>query len=135
MLAPGDVVRAREIGCDGVVLSNHGGRQLDYAISGVCALPASRAKAGDMALMVDGGIRRGTDVVKALALGADFVFVGRPFLYAASLGGAPAVRRAIAILSEEIHRDIGLLGLRDIAEISGDLLAAPPLVSAPGSRR
>ncbi|MFV0335838.1 MAG: alpha-hydroxy acid oxidase [Tropicimonas sp.] len=122
LLSAGDVARARGIGCEGVVLSNHGGRQLDHAISGMRALPAARAEAGDMALMVDGGLRRGTDVIKALALGADFVFVGRPFLFAASLGGEAAVERAIDILREEIHRDLGLLGLRETAEISPEIL-------------
>jgi L-lactate dehydrogenase (cytochrome) len=68
--------------------------------------------------MVDGGIRRGTDVVKALALGADFVFVGRPFLYAAALGGEAGVRHGINILTQEVDRDIALLGCRSPKELN-----------------
>lgn len=122
LLAHKDVARARDLGCDGVILSNHGGRQLDFAISGVRALKASRSEAGDMALMVDGGIRRGTDVLKAIALGADFVFVGRPILFAASAGGSQMVAKAIDILMTEIHTDLGLLGLRSLDEVTEDIL-------------
>ncbi|MBP1852759.1 alpha-hydroxy acid oxidase [Rhizobium halophytocola] len=118
VLARGDVARARTLGCSGVILSNHGGRQLDFAISGVRALSAARSEAGSMALMVDGGIRRGTDVMKALALGADFVFVGRPMLFAAVVKGESGVTKAIDILRAEVRRDLGLLGLRSIEEIS-----------------
>ena len=122
VLAPGDVGRARARGCDGVILSNHGGRQLDHAISPLRLLPEARAEAGAMAVMVDGGIRRGTDVIKARALGADLVFVGRPFLYAATLGGEALVGRAIGILRSEVHRNLGLLGLRGVDEITDAVL-------------
>lgn len=122
LLAAQDVARARERGCDGVILSNHGGRQLDYAIAGVRALADARKVAGDMALMVDGGIRRGTDVIKALALGADFVFVGRPFLFAASIGGRQGVTEAIEILRLEVLRDLGLLGLNSLDEVDESIL-------------
>ncbi|MCA8863651.1 MULTISPECIES: alpha-hydroxy acid oxidase [unclassified Halomonas] len=122
LLAAQDVARARERGCDGVILSNHGGRQLDYAIAGIRALADARKVAGDMALMVDGGIRRGTDVIKALALGADFVFVGRPFLFAASIGGRQGVTEAIEILRLEVHRDLGLLGLNSLDEVDESIL-------------
>ncbi|PJE26867.1 L-lactate dehydrogenase (cytochrome) [Pseudooceanicola antarcticus] len=122
VIAPDDVGRARALGCDGVVLSNHGGRQLDHAISPLRILPEARAQAGDMALLVDGGIRRGTDVIKALALGADMVLVGRPLLYAATLGGQEMATRAIDILKTEIHRNLGLLGLRSLSEVGPDIL-------------
>jgi L-lactate dehydrogenase (cytochrome) len=72
--------------------------------------------------MLDGGVRRGTDVLKALALGAQFVFVGRPFLFAAVAGGEPGVRRALSLLKEEVDRDMALLGVRSIAEITPDLV-------------
>jgi len=117
VIAPADVAQARALGCDAVILSNHGGRQLDHAISPLRLLPEARVQAGDMALLIDGGIRRGTDVIKALALGANMVLVGRPFLYAATLGGQPMVERAADILRTEVHRNLGLLGLRDLSEI------------------
>lgn len=122
LLAAADVAMARETGADGVIVSNHGGRQLDYALAPIEALRDVRAEAKGMTVMVDGGIRRGTDVLKALALGADFVFLGRPFLYAAALGGADGVRHAIRLLSEEIHRDMALMGLRTLAEITPDMV-------------
>jgi len=122
VIVPTDVAQARALGCDAVILSNHGGRQLDHAISPLRVLPDARAQAGDMALLIDGGIRRGTDVIKALALGADMVLVGRPFLYAATLGGRPMVENAAGILKTEVHRNLGLLGLRELSEISRDVL-------------
>jgi len=122
VIAPTDVAKARALGCDAVILSNHGGRQLDHAISSLRLLPEARVQAGDMTLLIDGGIRRGTDVIKALALGADMVLVGRPFLYAATLGGQPMVERAADILKTEVHRNLGLLGLRDLSEIGLGIL-------------
>jgi FMN-dependent dehydrogenase len=97
-------------------VSNHGGRQLDCAAAPLDVLPEILDQAGDMTVMIDGGIRRGTDVLKALALGARFVFVGRPFLFAAVTGGEAGVRRAIALLVEEVDRDMGLLGITSLAE-------------------
>ena len=122
LIAPSDVAKARAFGCDAVILSNHGGRQLDHAISPLRVLPEARVQAGDMALLIDGGIRRGTDVIKALAFGADMVLVGRPFLYAATVGGQPMIEGAVEILKTEVHRNLGLLGLRGLSEISPDLL-------------
>ncbi len=119
-LMPADATRARETGCDGIIVSSHGGRQLDHAIAPIRVLPEMVAAAGPMTVMIDGGIRRGTDVLKALALGAKFVFVGRPFLYAAHVGGAPAVLHAMRLLSSEIHRDMALMGLRSLAELGPD---------------
>jgi L-lactate dehydrogenase (cytochrome) len=75
-----------------------------------------------MTVMLDGGIRRGTDVLKALALGARFVFVGRPLLYAAVAGGEAGVQRALTLLKDEIDRDMALLGIRSIGDISSDLV-------------
>ncbi|CUH82224.1 alpha-hydroxy acid oxidase [Tropicibacter naphthalenivorans] len=122
VINPADVARARGLGCDGVILSNHGGRQLDHAISPLRVLPEARKQAAEMALMIDGGIRRGTDVIKALALGADLVWVGRPFLYAATLGGQGMVERAAEMLRSEVHRNLGLLGLRDLSEVGPAIL-------------
>jgi L-lactate dehydrogenase (cytochrome) len=122
LIAPEDARIARESGVDGVLVSNHGGRQLDYTMSGLRTLPEIAAEAKGMTIMVDGGIRRGTDVIKALALGAHFVFVGRPFLYAAVAAGQPGVERAISLLHDEIGRDLALLGIRSLAEITPDLV-------------
>src|SRR5215207_8593943 len=122
LVSPADARIARESGVDGVMLSNHGGRQLDYTISALRTLPEIAAEAGNMTIMLDGGIRRGTDVIKALALGAHFVWVGRPFLYAAIAGGEGGVSRAITLLRDEIDRDFALMGIRSVSEIKGDLV-------------
>ena len=122
LIAPGDARIAREAGVDGVIVSNHGGRQLDSAVSALRTLPEIAAQAGGMTVMLDGGIRRGTDVLKALSLGAHFVFVGRPFLFAAVIGGEAGVQRALTLLRDEIDRDMALLGIRSLREISPDLV-------------
>src|SRR5262249_11981001 len=98
ILTGADAQLARTHGADGVIVSNHGGRQLDHAIAPLRVLPEIVAASGPMPVMLDGGIRRGTDVIKALALGAKFVFVGRPFNYAASIAGEAGVTHAIRIL-------------------------------------
>jgi L-lactate dehydrogenase (cytochrome) len=117
-----DVRRAEQVGADGVVLSNHGGRQLDGTLPPLLALPdAARAKGG-MALMLDSGVRRGTDVLKALALGADHVFLGRPMAYAAAVGGEAGVAHAIGLLRDEIHRDLALLGVPSLGALRSDRL-------------
>jgi L-lactate dehydrogenase (cytochrome) len=97
---------------------------LDGAVSSLQVLPEVVDRAGGMAVIIDGGIRRGTDVLKALALGAHFVFVGRPFLFAASIGGEKLVRHAAALLSQEIDRDMALLGVCRLGELSPDYLRA-----------
>jgi L-lactate dehydrogenase (cytochrome) len=122
LVSPEDARIARESGVDGVMLSNHGGRQLDYTVSALRTLPEIAAQANGMTVMLDGGIRRGTDVIKALALGAHFVWIGRPFLYAAIAGGEAGVQRAIGLLRDEIDRDLALLGIRSIGEITPDLV-------------
>jgi L-lactate dehydrogenase (cytochrome) len=113
---------ARESGADGIIVSNHGGRQLDGAVAPLRVLPGIAAQAGGMTVMMDSGVRRGTDVLKALALGAHFVFVGRPFLYAAAIAGEPGVLHAIRLLREEIDRDMALLGIATLAEMRRDRL-------------
>ncbi len=122
LVSPEDARIARESGVDGVLISNHGGRQLDYTFAGLRTLPEIASQAKGMTVMVDGGIRRGTDVIKALALGAHFVFVGRPFLYAAVAAGQAGVERAITLLRDEIDRDLALMGIRSLAEITPDLV-------------
>jgi L-lactate dehydrogenase (cytochrome) len=118
VLSPEDTRLAAKIGLDGLFVSNHGGRQLDTAMPPLKALPEIAAEKGNMAILFDGGIRRGTDVVKALALGADFVFAGRPFLYAAALGEEAGVTHAINLLKEEVYRTIALLGCNNLDELA-----------------
>src|SRR5262249_42594350 len=97
-----DVLKAAELGVDAVALSNHGGRQLDWAVAALDVLPEARRAAGDrLELFVDGGVRRGSDVLKAMALGADAVLVGRAALYGVAGAGRPGAARALAILREE----------------------------------
>ncbi len=122
VLSPRDVRIARESGVDGIMVSNHGGRQLDYTVAPLRMLPAVAAEAGNMTIMMDSGIRRGTDVLKALALGAHFVFVGRPFLYAATIGGEAGVHHAATLLREEISRNMAMLGISTLTEMKRDLL-------------
>jgi L-lactate dehydrogenase (cytochrome) len=117
-----DARSAREHDVDGVIVSNHGGRQLDGAVAPLLALPEVLAEAGGMEVMLDGGVRRGSDVLKAVALGARCVFVGRPFLYAAAIAGEPGVRHAMGLLASEIDRNMALLGLRDLGQASPDLV-------------
>ena len=122
VMSPEDARIARESGVDGVIVSNHGGRQLDSTVSPLRVLPAIAAEAGGMAVMLDGGVRRGTDVLKALALGAQFVFLGRPFLCAAAVRGEPGVRHAITLLWEEIQRNMAMLGISDLGQMRPEFL-------------
>lgn len=122
ILSPDDVTRASDHGADGVILSNHGGRQLDQAVSPMQILASALERAHGITVMIDSGFRRGTDVIKALALGAHAVFVGRPFLFAAAYAGKTGVARAIALLTREIDRDMAMLGVRNMNEIGPELL-------------
>jgi isopentenyl diphosphate isomerase/L-lactate dehydrogenase-like FMN-dependent dehydrogenase len=125
ILRADDALLAAESGADGVFISNHGGRQLDGAISPIEALPAIRAAVGKrLTLMVDSGFRRGSDIVKALALGADMAFVGRATLYGITAGGEAGAAHAIDILRTEIHRVLALLGCPTVAELNPDYLEA-----------
>ncbi|WP_158931550.1 alpha-hydroxy acid oxidase [Acidisphaera sp. S103] len=131
ILAPEDAQQAEALGIDGIIVSNHGGRQLDGAMPSLAALPEVRDAAGQMTVAMDSGIRRGTDVLKALALGAQFTFVGRPFLYAAAIGGKAGVRHAISLLSLEIDRNMAMLGCTGLDQVGPSLLVA----SQPGRIR
>ncbi|WP_442755859.1 alpha-hydroxy acid oxidase [Methylocystis sp. JAN1] len=124
ILNANDAERAQRIGADGVVLSNHGGRQLDWTISSLDVLPEARRRVGSQfTLVVDGGMRRGTDVLKALALGANAVFLGRATLYGLAAAGESGVTRAVDIMREEIDRDLGLLGAASVKELDASFLA------------
>ena len=127
VLSARDALRAREAGCDGVVVSNHGGRQLDGAVATIQALPeVAGAVGGSMQVLLDSGIRRGTDIAKALALGADAVMVGRAALYGLAADGERGAATALSILTEELRRTMRLLGCRTIAEITPDRVVPPP---------
>ncbi|WP_199540126.1 alpha-hydroxy acid oxidase [Paraburkholderia kururiensis] len=110
ILHPDDARRAAAAGADGVIVSNHGGRQLDGALPTLDALPAIAQAAGEMRVMLDSGVRRGTDVLKALALGAHFVFVGRPAMYGLAVGGEAGVQHTLQLLRREIDVDLALAG-------------------------
>jgi L-lactate dehydrogenase (cytochrome) len=114
-------------GADGIIVSNHGGRQLDGTVPPLRVLPQIVAACPEVPVMIDSGFRRGTDVLKALALGAKFVFVGRPFNYAAAVAGEAGVRKAITLLREEVSRNMAMLGVNSLAELDASyLLRTPP---------
>lgn len=118
LLDPDDATRAVSIGCEGVVVSNHGGRQLDHAVASLEALPAIVEAVGSRAeVLFDGGIRRGTDVVKALALGARAVLIGRPQIYGLIVGGQRGVGDVLEILRSEIDRALALMGVPDVGAL------------------
>jgi (S)-mandelate dehydrogenase len=120
---PDDAERALTVGCDGVVVSNHGGRQLDGAAPTLQALPGiAAAVGGKITVLLDGGVRRGVDILKARALGAQGVLTGRATLFGAMAGGEPGARRALEILSSELVRAMQLCGVRSPAEIGPHLL-------------
>ncbi len=124
-----DAVRAAEHGAAGIVVSNHGGRQLDTSIATLDALPPiaealARRHSPSPELLLDGGVRRGTDVIKALALGARAVLIGRPVLWGLALGGAEGVARVLAMLRAELDLAMALAGARTVREITADLVVA-----------
>jgi isopentenyl diphosphate isomerase/L-lactate dehydrogenase-like FMN-dependent dehydrogenase len=118
VLHPEDAEQALALGADGIVVSNHGGRALDCSIAPIDALPAIvEAVGGRMTVFLDSGVRRGSDVVKAMARGADAVLAGRALLYGLAAFGEPGVARAIALLQAETIRTMAMLGARNVAEI------------------
>jgi 4-hydroxymandelate oxidase len=123
VLSAEDGKRAVEHGADGVIVSNHGGRNLDLVPATIEALPrVVEAVAGRVPVLLDSGIRRGTDVLMALALGAKAVLLGRPYIYGLALGGAQGVERAVAILRSEFERAMALAGRRTVGEIDATVL-------------
>ncbi len=123
LLCVDDARRSVEVGADGIVLSNHGGRQLDGAVSGVELLPAVAAEVGaQLTVMVDGGFRRGGDVLKAIALGADAVMVGRATLYGLAAGGEAGASHALGVLRAEMDRAMLLLGCASISDLGRHLI-------------
>ncbi|CAG7844693.1 Putative L-lactate dehydrogenase [Pseudoclavibacter triregionum] len=118
VLAPEDAVRLKDAGVDAVWISNHGGRQLDRSVAPIDALPAVRAAVGEeLPLFLDSGVRTGTDVATAIALGADFVFLGRAYLYGLMAGGQAGVERALELIGIETRNAMQLLGVGSVAEL------------------
>ncbi len=123
VLSPQDAVRAFACGCDGVVITNHGGRQLDGCVSPLEMLPAIRRAVGpDPTLLIDSGFRRGGDILKAIALGANAVMIGRPLLYGLAADGATGARQALTLLTQEMDRTLGQLGVTTLAALNEGLL-------------
>jgi isopentenyl diphosphate isomerase/L-lactate dehydrogenase-like FMN-dependent dehydrogenase len=126
VLSPDDACRAVEAGCDAVIVSNHGGRQLDGAPATFRVLPAIvDALGGSAAVVLDSGIRRGSDVVKAMAAGADAVMIGRAYLYGLATGGEAGVRRILEILHAEMVRTLTLLGCPSVSDLDRSWINLP----------
>jgi 4-hydroxymandelate oxidase len=123
ILDPADAEQAVEIGANGLVVSNHGARNLDTLPATIDALPAVAERVnGRVAVILDGGIRRGTDVLKSLALGATAVMIGRPYVFALATAGAAGVARCVNLLRDELETAMALTGLRVIGEIDRSVI-------------
>ena len=122
ILHPADAALARQYGMDGLIVSNHGGRQLDGATAPLRVLSQILEQFKDGPVMLDSGVRRGGDVLKALALGARCVFVGRPFNYAAAVGGPAGVDHAISLLQQEVSRNMAMMGVTGLDQLKADCL-------------
>src|SRR5208283_5598552 len=122
-MAPDDAVRCADAGCEGIIVSNHGARQLDQAPASLDVLPAIKRAVGDkMTVMLDSGVRRGADILIAMCLGAQFVFFGRPTLYGAVAGGLPGVKKVIDIFRGEIDLVMGQIGAPNLDVLGPDFL-------------
>jgi isopentenyl diphosphate isomerase/L-lactate dehydrogenase-like FMN-dependent dehydrogenase len=128
---PDDAVKAAEYGCDGIIVSNHGGRNMDSAVATIDALPDVAEAVGDKAtVLLDSGVRRGSDIVKALALGAKAVLTGRAPLYGASVAGQAGAAKAISVIRKELDTTMVYIGCKTVDEISPDVLFGPRVNSA-----
>jgi L-lactate dehydrogenase (cytochrome) len=136
IMTPADARIALDHGADAIIISNHGGRQLDGMPSPLRVLPSiAQTIAGAIPVMIDSGFRRGSDVLKAIALGANFVFLGRPFIFAAAIAGEAGVAHAFRLLADEIDRDMALLGINSLDEMTPQMLMriAGPAAGMPPS--
>src|SRR5690606_26980342 len=136
ILHPEDALRAIDAGMDGIVVSNHGGRQVDGSIAALDALPeVVEAVRGRISVLFDSGIRRGADVLKAIALGADAVLLGRPYIWGLATGGAAGVSEVLRRLLADLDLSLALTGMSRIDALNGSILrrqrwAPPPQQSA-----
>lgn len=136
LLHPEDIRKAIDSGVDGVILGTHGGRQEDWSVAALDVLPeAVRIARGRISVMMSGGIRRGTDLLKALALGADAVLAGRTPLYGLCAAGEQGARRALEILHDEARDDMGQMGCARISDLTPEMIASISRVAFPGGRR
>ena len=122
ILHPADAALCRQYGMDGVIVSNHGARQLDGAVAPLRMLPQILDAYKDGPVMLDSGVRRGSDIVKAISLGARCVFLGRPFNYAAAVGGPAGVDHAISLLEQEVSRNMAMMGVNTLKELTPEFL-------------
>ena len=119
-----DAIKIKDSGADAIQVSNHGGRQLDSATAAINALPNIRNRIGnDFPIIFDSGIRSGSDILRALAFGANFVMLGRPLMYAVGADGARGLRRIINLIREELSTNLGLVGLRNINDVNEKIIA------------
>ena len=124
VMSPEDAIKIKNEGVDAIQVSNHGGRQLDNATSSIDALPRIRDKVGqNYPLIFDSGIRSGGDILRALALGADFTMIGRPLMYGMGADGAKGLNKIIEIIKEELGTSLGLVGLTDINEVNKEVIS------------
>ncbi len=131
ILNKADAAMACRVGVDGIIVSNHGGRQLDGSVAPLQVLQQIVDVAGNTPVMLDSGVRRGSDVLKAVALGARMVFVGRPFAYAAAISGRAGAAHAITLLTDEISRNMAMLGICTLGEMTADRLVCLTGVQSP----
>ena len=121
---PEDAVKIKKYGADAVYISNHGGRQLDSAPAAISVLPKIRKAVGiDYPLILDSGIRSGSDILKSLALGANFVMIGRPLMYAIGADGSEGLKKILHIIKNELSVSLGLVGLTDIKEVTETIIS------------
>ena len=119
-----DALKIKDLGADAIQVSNHGGRQLDSAMAAINMLPLIRESIGkDFPIIFDSGIRSGSDIVRALAFGANYAMIGRPLMYAMGADGANGLRRIVEIIKEETSTTLGLVGLTDINDVSKEIIA------------
>jgi isopentenyl diphosphate isomerase/L-lactate dehydrogenase-like FMN-dependent dehydrogenase len=123
VMSPDDAVKIKEAGADAIQVSNHGGRQLDSATAAINMLPLIRKSVGsNFPLIFDSGIRSGSDIVRALAFGADYTMIGRPVMYAMGADGKKGLRRIVEIIKEEVSTTLGLVGLNDINDVTSEIV-------------